>query len=368
VERTRRGVWCQAAALRAPAGPRSLRAGTLLPAPHAPTRPHAWHFARFSWRPRSSAPRPGSGRRRIHPPRRRCWATSSASASPRTRACSSTPARWTPPRRGWSTAPTDRRTRGASSSRWSSPRRRTWRGWTPSSPPTPELTRPETTAGARAADRGVQPGGGVLQLRRARQRELVQRGGAVHGVRPGARRPRGARRPPVAGGHHRSRRQPGRARPLRAVVPLGARRGAQPQRRLARAPRAVAGRALQPLPLRPEPRLVVGDAGGDAGAAGHLVPLQPAGARRLPRDVLQLVVLLLPGGGAHQPHLPAAHPGVGQALRAGERAHLRRAGLGLLHGRGVRPLLPRLRRLVAVAHRRGGDDVRAGGHGAAGRR
>src|SRR5690606_2668745 len=103
----------------------------------------------------------------------------------------------------------------------------------------------------------------------------------------------------------------GRTRALRAVVPAGAQCDAEPEPRGARAARAVARRPLHPLPVRPQPRLDVADAAGDAHAARGAAALAPAGARRLPRDAPGGDVLLLPGGEADQPELPAARARVG---------------------------------------------------------
>ena len=97
---------------------------------------------------------------------------------------------------------------------------------------------------ARAADRGVQSRHRLLQLRRARQRELVQRGGALHRVGPGARRAGGGRAcwtrwwsssiPPPT--------RTGATATSTGSTPSSERR-AQREPAGARAPRAVAGRA-----------------------------------------------------------------------------------------------------------------------------
>ncbi len=79
----------------------------------------------------------------------------------------------------------------------------------------------------RARDRRLHAGSRLLQLRRARQRELFERGGDVDGVGPGPRRGGGGGGARLARGGHGAGGEPGRARPLRPVVPLRGRRDAQ---------------------------------------------------------------------------------------------------------------------------------------------
>jgi hypothetical protein len=181
--------------------------------------------------------------------------------------------------------------------------------------PQPRAAPSGDVRGAGGRDRPHEPGGGVLLLRRARQRVLVARSGDVDGLGPGAGGVGVGRRPRLPRRDHRPELEPGRPRALRAVVPPDHGGDAEREPAGPRALGAVAGGAIQPLPLRPQPRLGLGDAAGDAGATRDLGRLEPPGARGLPRDGVRVDLLLLPGGRPHQPHLPGLRPRLGPQVR-----------------------------------------------------
>src|SRR5687767_8321237 len=114
------------------------------------------------------------------------------------------------------------------------------------------------------------------------------------------------------------------------MVPAHPRTRAEPQRRSLRAQRTVARGPLQPLPHRYEPRLDVALAARDAGARREIPGLESSGLRRLPRDVLS-VVLLLPAGCEADQRQPAEGSGeVAGALRTEKRRYLLETRLAVL--------------------------------------
>ena len=122
----------------------------------------------------------------------------------------------------------------------------------------------------------------------------------------------------------------------------------------------MAGRAVEPLPVRHEPRLVRPDPARDARPHPDRPRILPAGERRPARAGRQQHLLLRP---ARRPAEPALHQGADRRLRPvrpGQRRPLRRARLALLHPRGLRRLLPRLRRQLADVPRLDRHDLRAG--------
>ena len=122
----------------------------------------------------------------------------------------------------------------------------------------------------------------------------------------------------------------------------------------------MARRALQPLPVRPQPRLGLGHAARDARPAGRLQPLAARRPRRLPRAGRREPVLLRAGRRAVPPAHHAVAARAANTHRPRQRRGVRPRGLALLHQGGVRPVLPGLRRHVADLQRVRGDDLRAG--------
>ncbi len=158
--------------------------------------------------------------------------------------------------------------------------------------PSRAVRRRRRSAGGGAA------GGDDDPPRHPRQRDQLERRGDGRGLPPaggpGRRRrgPRPAREP----GPHRSDGEPGRTQPLR--LPEQDRGGPLAGRRhvVGRARRAVAGRARQPLPLRPQPRPLHPEPAGDAGKGGGDAGVPSADRGGPPRDERQLHVLLPPHG------------------------------------------------------------------------
>ena len=158
--------------------------------------------------------------------------------------------------------------------------------------------------------------------------------------------------PPRVHRPHRSQREPGRARAIPGFVPIRPGRGAGRRAGVARARRALAGRPRQPLPLRHEPRLVrplpAGDPGPGAGVprvvsrrwwrtSTRWAATRPTSSPR-PREPLN-------------PQLTPAQKGWLGGDRQGHRGPVRCARVRLLRPRGLRLLLPRLRRELAALPR-----------------
>ena len=198
--------------------------------------------------------------------------------------------------------------------------------------------------------------------RGARQRDLVPRRRA----RPRPPPPRRARRRDGgsrAARGHRARRppaEPRRAGALSRHEPPRAGRFTRSRARVGGARRGMAGRALEPLPLRHEPRLVRPVPARDPRPAEALPGVVPARDGGPPRDGGRLDVLLRPAGEAPEPAGHARTAGLARGVRPGHRGALRRGRAGLLPARGLRLLLPRLRRDVAAHPGLDRDDVRAG--------
>ncbi len=85
----------------------------------------------------------------------------------------------------------------------------------------------------------------------------------------------------------------------------------------------------------------------DPRAAAPLPRVVPARERRPARDGRRLDVLLRAAREAVQPALLAGAAGLARRVRPRDRRPVRRGGTGLLRARGLRQLLPRLRRVLA---------------------
>ncbi len=142
---------------------------------------------------------------------------------------------------------------------------------------------------------------------------------------------------------------------------LGRAAAARPRAARRRARRALARRPLEPLPLRHEPRLVRAHAAGDAGRGSALAldcfPQVVVDLHEMGGDHL----LLRAARAAGQPlHLAGADRRWLELFGRANADALRRARLRLVHARGLRRLLPRLRRVLAALPGRDRHDLRAG--------
>jgi hypothetical protein len=124
---------------------------------------------------------------------------------------------------------------------------------------------------------------------------------------------------------------------------------------------AVAGRPLQPLPHRHEPRLDVALAAGDAGARRRVQQWPPQVFVDFHEMSVELELLLPAGREADQRQPAEGRRALAGRLRPRECRRVLEEGLGVLRRRALRPLLSRLRRLLARAARRGRHDLRDGG-------
>ena len=196
--------------------------------------------------------------------------------------------------------------------------------------------------------------------RRARQRDLVGRRRAreAYHLLGGARRRRRRRHPRRGHRAHRSRAEPRRSRALR--VPECACAAAAPGRRAARgrARRALARRPRQPLPVRPQSRLVCAVAARNPRARRGAARVDAARRRRPARDGRRLDLLLPAAGATLEPVRDAGRSELVEKFGRANAAALRRARLCLLQPRGLRRVLSRLRRVVADRARRHRDDLR----------
>ena len=223
--------------------------------------------------------------------------------------------------------------------------------------------RPAHAVGRRSVAPARRPARGDLaDARRPRQRDLVVGCRTGRGLPPAGRSRRrdGRHDPSRVDRAHRPAREPGR--PLALPLPEQAGTRGHPGWR---APergtrRAVAGRAFEPLSVRHEPRLVRADAARDAWPADGRARLLPARRRGPARDGRRLVVLLRAAGRSAQPVHHARPDPLARDLRPRQRRALRRSRLRVLHPRGIRLLLSRVRRVVAHLQRRHRHDVRAG--------
>ena len=174
------------------------------------------------------------------------------------------------------------------------------------------------------------------------------------------RRSRRRARAPRFDRRHRSDAEPGRPGALHRQQPArrGVVAGFEPAGRRTR--RAVAGRPLEPLPVRHEPRLVLAVAAGNARPDRRDAGLVPARRRRPARDGRRLELLLRAAGAPDQPARHAGADRVVRSVRAGERGEVRRARLRLLRARELRRVLSGLRRIVADLPRGDRHDLRAG--------
>ncbi len=223
---------------------------------------------------------------------------------------------------------------------------------------------PRRSRGVERRREGAHPpphaAGRLAGLRRPRQRVVLGRGGDGRGLRARRRAGGDGRDAPGRGRADRPAPEPGRPRALRQRLPPAAGGRRQPAARRGRALGALARRPAEPLPDRPQPRLGVGEPAGDPPADRRLPLVGAAGLRRLPRDGDREFVLLPPLGRADQSaDRPPRHL-LARRLRPRQRRGLRPPGVDLLQGRELRPLLPRLRRLLPEPARRRGDDLRDG--------
>ena len=160
---------------------------------------------------------------------------------------------------------------------------------------------------------------------------------------------------------HRSAAESRRPRALRAVVHPHARRASRSESRRLRAQRAVAGRALQSLPHRHEPRLGLVVAARDAARAS---PSTASGIRRSSSTSTRWATSRRTSSRRTRKPVNANLPkDVETWLEIFGRANadaFTKTRLAVLRRRRVRPLLSRLRRLLAGAARRHRHDVRGG--------
>ena len=180
----------------------------------------------------------------------------------------------------------------------------------PAAPRRPARARPNrgrTTAEGTAR-------GDVARPRRARQRDLLARGRARRGVSPARRppRPHGGDDPPRVDRPHRPAAEPRRPRPVRGHQRTGPCRLTRRRACCRRARRSVAGRPVEPLSLRHEPRLVLAVAARDARADSVLPRVVSARRGGPPRDGGRLHLLLRASGRSAQ---SLHHQGPGRLVR-----------------------------------------------------
>ena len=195
-----------------------------------------------------------------------------------------------------------------------------------------------------------------------RQRDQFERRRHGRGLSPARGNRRRRCRPDSVrvAGPHRPHGEPRRAEPLR--IPERDRAGpvAGRSRRVRRTRRALAGRAREPLPVRPQPGPLHAEPARDAREGGRVSRIPAPDRGGSARDGRGCHLLLPAHRAALQPVVRGGTDRAHGRVRRGDRGAVRLARLRVLQPGRLRPLLSRLRRHVADGTRRARHDVRAG--------